>query len=229
MRNIRPKASVAVGIVLFVLSCVATGRGQQLDASSRVVKQVPSSPRLYVFDCGILHIKDVGRFDLKPDEVVTSDLSVPAFLVVHPKGTLIWDCGAVPDAAWKPSGKTVTYHVVLPDSQERDVTMTKSLTQQLAEVGYSPAKIQYLALSHYHYDHTANANLFARATWLVRQPEREAMFAKDAPPVTQPSTYAALRRSKTSIIKSDDYDVFGDGTVIIKSAPATHRVTRCCT
>jgi len=126
---------------------------------------------------------------------------------------------AVPDTAWTPSGKEVSYHVVLPDSQERDVAMTKSLTQQLAGVGYSPADITYLALSHYHYDHTANANQFANATWLVRREERDAMFAPKTPPVTQPSTYSALRHSKTIIIKTDEYDVFGDGSVIINSAP----------
>jgi len=172
-----------------------------------------------VFDCGTLHIADTGRFSLKKNEVATSDLSVPCFLVAHPKGTLIWDTGAVPDADWKPTGAAVTHHVVLPDSQERDVTMLKPLKAQLAEVGYSPVDITYLALSHYHYDHTANANEFAGATWLVRENERDAMFAEKPPGVTRPSTYAALRNSKMFIIKSDEYDVFGDGTVVIKSAP----------
>jgi N-acyl homoserine lactone hydrolase len=178
----------------------------------------PQSVRLYVFDCGTLHIADTGRFGLKREEVATSDLSVPCFLVVHPKGTLMWDTGAVPDNDWKPTGAAVTHHVVLPDSQERDVTLIKPLKTQLAEVGYSPADMTYLALSHYHYDHTANANEFAGATWLVRHAERDAMFAEKPPGVTQPSTYAALRNSKTLIIKTDDYDVFGDGKVIIKSA-----------
>jgi len=171
-----------------------------------------------VFDCGTLHIADLGRFQLKKEEVATSDLAVACFLVVHPKGTLIWDPGAVPDAAWKPTGTAVTHHIVLPDSGERDVTMIRPLLVQLAEVGYSPSDITYLALSHYHYDHTANANEFARATWLVRQAERDAMFAEKPPGVTQPSTYAALRKSKTRIIKSDEQDVFGDGNVVIKVA-----------
>jgi len=143
---------------------------------------------------------------------------VACFLVTHPKGTLIWDTGAVPDTAWKPTGTAVTHHVVLPDSQERDVTMIRPLMVQLAEVGYSPSDITYLALSHYHYDHTANANEFAGATWLVRQAERDAMFAERPPGVTQPSTYASLRNSKTLILKSDEHDVFGDGTVVIKAA-----------
>ena len=45
------------------------------------------------------------------------------------------------------------------------------------------------------------------------------MFADKAPGTTQPSTYSALRNSKTIILKPDEYDVFGDGSVIIKSAP----------
>ena len=45
----------------------------------------------------------------------------------------------------------------------------RSLNAQLTASGYSPAQVTHLALSHYHWDHTANANAFARATWLVRQ------------------------------------------------------------
>jgi glyoxylase-like metal-dependent hydrolase (beta-lactamase superfamily II) len=172
-----------------------------------------------VFDCGILHFADVGRFGFKKEEVATTEMSVACFLVTHPKGTLIWDTGAVPDYAWMPTGKPTTQHIVLPDLQQRDVTMVKSLKGQLAEVGYSSSDITYLALSHYHYDHTANANEFAGATWLVRQAERQAMFAEKSPGTTQPSTYSALRDSKTRILENDEHDVFGDGTVVIKSAP----------
>jgi N-acyl homoserine lactone hydrolase len=179
----------------------------------------PSSVRLYVFDCGTLEHMDPARFQLKKEEVGTDRISAPCFLVAHPKGTLMRDTGAVPDAAWKPAGKPVMQHVVLPDSQQRDLTMTKTLTGQLAEIGYSPAAIHFLALSHYHWDHTANASAFAGATWLVRQEERDVMFSSSPPGLIQPSGYAALRNSKTVILKSDEHDVFGDGTVIVKSAP----------
>jgi glyoxylase-like metal-dependent hydrolase (beta-lactamase superfamily II) len=130
----------------------------------------------------------------------------------------MWDPGAVPDADWTSTGAEVSHHLVLPDGGERDLTLRKPLTTQLAEIGYSPADITFLALSHYHYDHTANANLFADATWLVRRLEREAMFAETPPLVTRPSSYAALKSSKTVIIENDDHDVFGDGTVVLKLA-----------
>jgi glyoxylase-like metal-dependent hydrolase (beta-lactamase superfamily II) len=140
-----------------------------------------------MFDCGTLKA-DPARFRLKKEEIATTDLSVPCFLVAHPQGRLIWDPGAVPDADWRATGEPVVHHLVLPDSGERDLTLRKPLMAQLSEVGYVPGDITYLAFSHYHYDHTANANAFATATWLVRQVERDAMFAEKPPGVTQPSS-----------------------------------------
>jgi len=200
-------AAAALAAFAFATPSVSTGR------------PAPDSVRLYVFDCGTLHVADMGRFQLKKEEVSTTDLSVACYLVVHPKGTLMWDTGAVPDSAWKPTGSPVTQHIVLPDGEQRDVTVRRSLESQLSEVGYAPADISYIALSHYHYDHTANANAFAGATWLVRQIERDAMFVPNPAGAAQPSTYSALRNSKTVLLGTDDYDVFKDGTVVIKFAP----------
>ncbi len=187
------RSLIATLIAALVFAALPRAAGQT-ESPLNHRAQPPRSLRLYVFDCGTIHVADLSRFSLKSEEVAATDLSVACFLVTHPKGTLIWDAGAVP-------------------------ILAKSLTAQLAELGYSPADITYLALSHYHYDHTANANQFAGANWLVRQEERDAMFAEKPPGTAQPSTYAALRDSKTLIIKTDDYDVFGDGTVVIKSAP----------
>jgi glyoxylase-like metal-dependent hydrolase (beta-lactamase superfamily II) len=137
-------------------------------------------------------------------------MSVACFLVVHPKGTLMWDVGAVPDNAFKGSGPgTLRY-----------ATSTKTLTSQLAEIGYAPGDINYLAISHFHWDHVGNSNLFApTATWLVRKPERDIMFTEPFSPRTEPQNYSALKNAKTVIVTKDDYDVFGDGTVILKAAP----------
>jgi N-acyl homoserine lactone hydrolase len=194
-------------------------RGQENSTAADRAPQPPPPVRLYVFDCGTLHVADVGRFQLKREEVANTDLSVACFLIAHRNSTLIWDTGAVPDQLWQPTGNPVSSHIMLPDGQQRDVIVRKTLKSQLVEIGYSPADITYLALSHYHYDHTANANMFSSATWLVRQVERDAMFAEKPPATTDFHTYSGLRDSKTKIITADDYDVFGDGKVIIKFAP----------
>jgi glyoxylase-like metal-dependent hydrolase (beta-lactamase superfamily II) len=173
--------------------------------------QPPASVRLYVFDCGRLDIPDITPYQLKREEIATNVMSVPCFLVAHPKGTLMWDVGAVPDRMIPPGGGTGTLRVY--------GTSTKKLETQLAEIGYAPADITFLAMSHFHWDHVGNANLFAGATWLVRPLERELMFADPPSPRTEPTNFSALKTSKTVIIRTGDYDVFGDGSVVIKSAP----------
>jgi len=191
-------------IVLAIFTAAPLAIPQQRKA------QPPKSVRLYVFDCGSLNIPDITPYQLKKEELATTLMSVPCFLVAHPKGTLVWDTGAVPDSAFKPGGGPGTL---------RYATAPKPLTAQLAEIGYAPADITYLAFSHFHWDHIGNANVFAGSTWLVRKPERDIMFTEPFSPRTEPANYSALKNSKTTLIATDDHDVFGDGTVVLKATP----------
>jgi len=179
----------------------------------------PKSVRLYVFDGGTLGGGDPSRFSLKREEMAVADMSIAAYLVVHPRGTLMWDAAALPDKDLTAEGTMTKYRIVLPNGNERFVTTSKKLAAQLAQTGYAPGEINYLALSHYHYDHTGNANMFAKSTWLARQVERDVMFPEKANDLTRPETYSALKTAKTTVIKTDDYDVFGDGTVVLKLTP----------
>src|SRR6266849_10708161 len=140
--------------MILALAAVLPASAQQKKA------QPPKSVRLYVFDGGSLNIPDTSPYQLKKADLATTYMSVACFLVAHPKGTMIWDAGAVPDGS-----RTLRY-----------ATAPKTLTSQLAEIGYTPADITYLSLSHFHWDHVGNSNLFAGSTWLVRQPERDIMF-----------------------------------------------------
>jgi N-acyl homoserine lactone hydrolase len=191
-------------ILLTILAMAGPAAAQQRKA------QAPDSVRLYVFDCGYLNIPDTSNYQLKKEELATTYMALPCYLVAHPKGTLIWDVGAVPDSSFKPGGGPATL---------RYASAPKALTVQLAEIGYAPADITYLSFSHFHWDHIGNANVFATATWLVRQLERDVMFSDPPSPRTEPAHYSALKNSKTVIVTKDEHDVFGDGTVVIKSTP----------
>jgi N-acyl homoserine lactone hydrolase len=171
---------------------------------------LPKSLRLYVFDGGTLDIPDTSPYGFKKEELANYKMSVASFLVVHPKGTLMWDTGAVPDSSFPPGGGPGTL---------RYAKSTRTLTSQLAEIGYKPSDITYLALSHFHWDHVGNSNLFAGSTWLVPPSEREIMFAQPPSPRTEPANFSALKNSKTIYLTKPEYDVFGDGSVIIKAAP----------
>src|SRR5882724_2891156 len=95
----------------------------------------PTSPKLYVFNVGSLKSRDPKP--LLDRGVTITDMSVTAYLIVHPRGTLLWDSGTIPDELVKPGGTTV----------ER-ATVHKTLSGQLAEIGYKAADITYVALSH---------------------------------------------------------------------------------
>jgi glyoxylase-like metal-dependent hydrolase (beta-lactamase superfamily II) len=129
---------------------------------------------------------------------------------VHPLGTLMFDAGAVPDSHFEADASPVV---------EGIVSATKPLLPQLAAAGYAPGDVTFFALSHFHSDHTANANEFANATWIVQKAERDFMFADSPQGIIQPATYAALRNADTKILNNEDFDVFGDGTVVIMATP----------
>jgi glyoxylase-like metal-dependent hydrolase (beta-lactamase superfamily II) len=176
-------------------------------AAGQTQGQNQAPVKLYVFDCG--RLKSGNPQPLLDRGITTTDMSVAAYLIVHPRGTLLWDTGVIPDVLVKPEGTT-----------EARATVTKTLSGQLAEIGYKPTDITYLALSHNHYDHSANANQFAGATWLVQKAERAVMFPPTPPanPSAASLRYSALQNSKT-ILLDGDHDVFGDGSVVIISTP----------
>jgi glyoxylase-like metal-dependent hydrolase (beta-lactamase superfamily II) len=122
----------------------------------------------------------------------------------------MFDAGAVEDSHFKGDGAPVT---------EGIMTATKPLLPQLAAAGYKPSDITFFAMSHYHSDHTANANAFAGATWIVQKAERDFMFGDKPQGIIQPAQYSALKTAKTKVLNNEDLDVFGDRTVVVKSAP----------
>ena len=175
----------------------------------------PKSLRLYVLDCGRINVANGDSMGFKPGELATANMVTPCFLIVHPKGTLMWDTGEIPDSAFVKG--------VSPATQGA-FTVDRPLLPQLAAIGYTPADITYLALSHYHGDHVANASLFAGSTWIVQQGDRDAIFAprsneKKLGAAGDPKYFGALATSKTILLKGEDHDVFGDGTVTIKFTP----------
>ena len=175
--------------------------------------------KLYVLDLGELEASP-ANYNLLESEVQTTSMSLSAYVIVHPRGVLLWEAGAVPENERVMEGIGARQIVIRSDKAERPVILGPSMLEQMAQIGLSPAEVTHLALSHFHWDHTANANLFAHATWLVRPEELAAMFP-DAPMSNsaRPLTYAALKdSSNTVLVHDEEHDVFGDGRVILKAA-----------
>ncbi len=166
--------------------------------------------RLYIFDNGEINGLDPELFNFKAEEVQETGFVVTSNLIVHPNGILLWEAGATPDHELPADGSVY---------KEGPAVVTKSLASQLAAIGYKADDIDFFAMSHLHSDHNGNANDFAQARWIVQKADREMMFAGEEVRIMVASQFAALENADTILLDNEDYDVFGDGSVRIISAP----------
>lgn len=180
-----------------------------LPLSIRALEAVPGI-RLYVLDCGTMSIKDMalfsdtGKYDGKPGSIVDS-----CFLIRHPKGNFLWDSGL---------SDTLVGHDVPANADGVAIHVGQGLLEQLRQIGIAPSDINYVGFSHFHLDHTGNANAFGSATWILNRAELNWALGDPTPPIVDPASFSAFRSAHTIMIDSD-YDVFGDGLVRILKTP----------
>jgi N-acyl homoserine lactone hydrolase len=168
-----------------------------------------TSPRLYVLDCGTIISHEPERFGLRREDVSDPDFSDPCFLVMHPKGVLLFDTGLTDAQVGRP--------IYENKSGYEGLLKTTTLKGELANIGVTASMITYLAISHSHWDHVGNGNDYAGSTWLARKAEYDVMFGPSANAAAK-KNYAALANAKIQYIEGD-HDVFGDGSVVLLSTP----------
>jgi len=168
-----------------------------------------SDIKLYALDCGTIEVSDMkdlsstGEYDGQEIQLVN-----PCFLIRHPKGNLLWDTGLVDSMADNPNGEiSGVWHSKL----------STTLIKQLHQLDLSAKDIDYISLSHAHPDHSGNANKFIDSTFIANELEYEYMFSQPAKTYFG-TNYSALKNAKT-IFFTNEYDVFGDRSVVIKSMP----------
>lgn len=165
---------------------------------------------LHVFECGNVEVKDISIFSPGVDEGKTKFLTNSCYLIQHEKGNMIWDTG-LPDALEGKGGEAFGGKLLL--------TVTNPLSKQLDEINVNPQQVDFIGISHFHGDHTGNANLFENASLFIQQAEYDAAFGEDPTKFGfNPPSYAQLDKSKIKVLDGD-HDVFGDGSVVIKAAP----------
>ena len=126
-------------------------------------------------------------------------LTYSCYAIRHGDDYMIWDAG-------NPVGNTP----IAPKS---------SLTALLAQGNVTPQQVKYLAISHYHGDHTGQANQFPQATLLIGKADWDVISdAKAAAPMTAPFTSWISGGGKVEPLTGDK-DVFGDGTVLMINTP----------
>lgn len=206
-------ALYAVAAIAAVSSCSKKPEAPSAEKEeARAAEPTVDALRLYVLDCGHILVKNLGVFDRGGAyDGQQKDFVDTCYLVRHPAGDLLWDSG-IPDAIHDAPDSTV-------DTEGFRLNMPKTLAGQLERLGVPPDYVEYFSISHSHFDHVGNANLFKGATFIVNEKERDHMFRPEAKASADEfKTYSDLEAAK-KVTFTDSYDVFGDGKVLIVSMP----------
>lgn len=169
-------------------------------------KAPPESVELYAMDCGRFDLPNADMFaDDGAYKGVAKKMVVPCYLVRHPKGDLIWDTG-------------------LPAQEAQGADLGgkpgRPLPDQLKDLGLTPADIEYVSVSHSHFDHIGQAGLFAGGTWIVDPDEKAFAFSEASRKNAATfAGYSALENARTILIEQPSHDVFGDGSTVIYQTP----------
>ena len=166
--------------------------------------------RLYAIECGRIDFKDMGSFaDTGEYDGKPGTLTVSCYLIRHPKGTLLWDTGLSDKLAENKAGA---------DDGGFKFTVERPLIDQLKSIDVTPADVTHVAFSHFHVDHTGNANAFGASTWIINKAELAWAESTPTPYGVDPKTFSSSKTAKTKLIDGD-FDVFGDGSVRILKTP----------
>ena len=151
------------------------------------------------------------------------DITIPIsmWIVDHPKGLVVFDTGnnvMVSDGNCKAYWQPGLCDFLKPNQKREDV-----IDMQLKKLGYSADKVKVVVTSHTHLDHAGNMKLFPNAVHVIQKKE---LYQGWFPEKFQGRSDGAFvmadmagTREYNFLELEGDYDLFGDGSVLILSTP----------
>jgi glyoxylase-like metal-dependent hydrolase (beta-lactamase superfamily II) len=191
-------------------------------AASSALAGSPAGMKLYAFSSGALTI---GKGVLQNFAPMDPPIQIPVgfFVIKHPKGNVLFDTGnndkIIDDLNYWPKAMHGLNPVRTPDV---------AIDAQLRKIGMTPDDIKYVVVSHMHLDHGGNVGKFPNATLIIERDEINFAFFPDEPYAGPfiPNDVYVLRSPagsnnpnsmKMVILDHQDYDIFGDGSIVVKS------------
>jgi glyoxylase-like metal-dependent hydrolase (beta-lactamase superfamily II) len=163
------------------------------------------SVELYAFTCGYLTLP--YSFLLQGRDG-TLTVPVPSYLIVHPKGRVIFDSGLHEATMDDPIA-----HLSAPLARFFTVHFHRGeeIAARLEAIGVAPDRVELVVNSHLHYDHCGGNAQLPNADVIVQ--DREVIHAK-----TVDARSGYLRNEwdtgqKLRVVDGE-HDVFGDGSVV---------------
>lgn len=186
-------------------------------SAAALAAEPPKEMKLYVFSSGALNL---DKSIIQNGSSGKVQIPVGFFLIRHPKGDVLFDCGnndriiKEPDY-WGPFVKA------LDPGRSPDI----AIDAQLAKINVKPSDIKYVVLGHFHVDHAGNIGKFLDSTFVFQRDEIKNAFwpAPGYATFFISDDFSMLRNSigggmpsKYKTIELDgDLDLFGDNSVYI--------------
>ncbi|MFZ5962698.1 N-acyl homoserine lactonase family protein [Thalassococcus sp. BH17M4-6] len=170
---------------------------------------------LWRLDCGDVQVNYLNLFsDTNAYSGEKKSLVGSCYLIQHDDQYFLWDAGL-------PAG-------LLGAEQDPKApiapTLKTDIPSQLEQLDLSPADIDMIGISHYHFDHTGQAPDFPDAKLLIGAQDFETLEMQPLPAYAQgfadpkPLEHWLSGAGETQQITSDT-DIFGDGSVMMLAMP----------
>ena len=167
--------------------------------------------KMFMFDGGTVQVNMLEIFSQDDAYKGQSKTFADAFyLIQHPDGNLLWDAGLSEDLIGKEPFTT-------PEGAFT-VSRKTGIEEQLKSIGLSTNDVKYIALSHTHFDHSGSASNLPNAIWIVQETEYNFVTSEEQKKQS-PDNFNAIKNLKALKKINGNYDVFGDGRVVIVSTP----------
>jgi N-acyl homoserine lactone hydrolase len=156
------------------------------------------------------------------DKVRDVTLPVNMWVIDHAKGVVVFDTGnnaAVSDGNCKKHWAAGLCDLLKPNQKRDDV-----IDAQLKKLGYTPDQVKAVVTSHAHLDHMGNVKLFPKAIHVIQKKELyqawwPEKFQGREGGVFVMGDFDGPARSFNYLELEGDYDLFGDGSVMVISTP----------
>ena len=197
-----------ITLSLFV-ACKKDKKEPIVEQTETEVKKEPI--KMFMFDGGTVQVNMLEIFSQDDAYKGQSKTFADAFyLIQHPDGNLLWDAGLSEDLIGKEPFTT-------PEGAFT-VSRKTGIEEQLKSIGLSTNDVKYIALSHTHFDHSGSASKLPNAIWIVQENEYNFVTSEEQKKQS-PDNFNAIKNLKALKKINGNYDVFGDGRVVIVSTP----------
>ncbi|MFI6289608.1 N-acyl homoserine lactonase family protein [Streptomyces sp. NPDC051018] len=184
----------------------------------------PTDMKLYVMCSGLLHY-DQSVFTYDRGCGVGVEVPSLMFLVEHPRGRVLFDTGLDPALV----DRSHEYWGDMADLVRPEVAEGQDIVSHLKAVGLTPADIDFVVLSCLFRDHAGGLKYLPDATVIVQGVELQqahwpaAWLRATYNRPYEPNDLVGLRDRTCVELYGEDWDVFGDGSIVVLSSPCHTR------